>query len=152
MSTYFFVNKEGSIIVNKEKALIKELENFYYDNQYLKEMKEIIEQEDFGLAKIYSSLQDMKFLQVEIGDLDIKLKKFLEKLIAEEEMLLKALEQKQKIHNQINGLEPPFKNVLYYRYICDKTFCEIADKMNYSTKRIYQLHKEAIDIYCKKYN
>ena len=138
--------------MNKEKALIKELENFYYDNQYLKEMKEIIKQEDFGLAKIYSSLQDMKTLHVEIGDLDIKLKNFLEKLIDEEESLLNALEKKQKIHNQINSIDPPFKNVLYYRYICDNTFSEIADKMNYSTKRIYQLHKQAITIYCKKYN
>lgn len=137
--------------MNKENVLIKELENLSHDCQYLKEMKNIIQQDDFGLTKIYSSLKEMKALKLEIGDLDIKLKKIMEKIIKDEEQFIAAVEKKQQIHNQINSIEQPYRNILYFRYVCDKTFDQIAFKMNYSTKRIYQLHKEAIYIYCQKY-
>ena len=137
--------------MNKEQLLIKELKNFCYDAQYLKEFKTLMEQEDFSLSKIYSSLEQMKTLQLEIHDLDLKLKNFLDNLFQEEKQLLTALESKQKIHKQINSMEAPFRNVLYFRYICNNSFSEIAFKMNYSTKRIYQLHKEALNIYCQKY-
>ena len=137
--------------MNKEQLLIKELKNFCYDTQYLKEFKTLIEQEDFSLSKIYSSLEQMKTLKFELHDLDLKLKNFLDNLFQEEKQLLTALESKQKIHKQINSMEAPFRNVLYFRYICNNSFSEIAFKMNYSTKRIYQLHKEALNIYCQKY-
>ena len=147
----FLLIKEGSRVMNKEHHLIKELKNFCYDTQYLKEMKTLIEQEDFGINKIYSSLQQMKILKIETDELDLKLKNVIDKLFQEETNILTALENKQKIHRQINSIEPPFRNVLYFRYICNNTFSEIAFKMNYSTKRIYQLHKKAISIYCEKY-
>lgn len=137
--------------MGKRNSLIKELENLSHDYQYLKEMREVIEHEDLGLTKIYWSLKEMKKLKLEIGDLDLKLKNFLEKLIQEEQHLIYALEHRQRIHDQISELEQPYRNVLYFRYVSSNTFDEIALKMNYSTKRIYQLHKEAIDLYCEKF-
>ena len=35
--------------------------------------------------------------------------------------------------------------------MCMKTFDEIGEKMNYSTKRIYQLHQKALEIYCERF-
>lgn len=137
--------------MNKGNILIKELQNLCHDYQYLKEMIDNIETQNLGVQKIYSSLKEMKRLKLDIGTLDIKLEKFLEKLIEEEEYLIETIEQRQKIQQRIQHIEQPHRNILFFRYICGKTFEEIAGKMNYSTKRIYQLHKESLYIYCEKF-
>lgn len=41
---------------------------------------------------------------------------------------------------------------MYMKYITFLTFDQIAVRMNYSTKRIYQLHSEAISILLKLIN
>ena len=40
----------------------------------------------------------------------------------------------------IQLLEQPFKTIIYMRYIDNLTMDQIADKLDYSTARIYQLH------------
>ena len=137
--------------MNKENILVKELESLCHDYQYLDELKKHIEQENFALTKIYMSIQESIFLQSQIQIFNTKIKHLLINLLQEEEYLLSTLSQRQKIHNRIITLDQPYKNILYFKYVCDKPFDEIALKMNCSTKRIYQLHKEAINIYCNKY-
>lgn len=63
----------------------------------------------------------------------------------EEEKMLKFMEKKRNIESTIDLLEQPYKTIMYLKYICFSTFDQIADKMNYSTKRIYQLHSLALD-------
>ena len=46
----------------------------------------------------------------------------------------------------------PYRVIFYLKYISLLTFDQIADKLNYSTKRIYQLHNEGLDIIIKKIN
>ena len=85
-------------------------------------------------------------------ELTIDLKEIEEEQIKEEESLLEMIKKKHQIEERIDKLQQPYKSVLLYRYISLYSFGEIAKKMNYSTKRIYQLHQEGIEIYVKSYS
>ena len=71
----------------------------------------------------------------------------LKKSNVEEKRLLEILERKQTIEEKINLLDQPYRNVLYLKYIRAYTIDEVALNMNYSSKRIYQLHKIALEKY-----
>jgi DNA-directed RNA polymerase specialized sigma subunit len=135
---------------NKNK-LIKQLEELKQDCVYLEEMKGFMETEDLSLTKIYTNLRHMKELDLNVGNLDERIKHVLEEFVKSEKRVIKALEKRQLMLTRIDTMDQPFKNVLYFRYVCMKTFDEVAMKMNYSTKRIYQLHQKALDIYCDRY-
>lgn len=137
--------------MKKENELIKELENLKYDLQYLNEMKKIIESEDLNLTKIYSNLELLKSLGIKTHNLEVELKLIIEEAIKKEKSLINALANRQKIQQRIDALEQPYKNILYFKYVCGNTFDEIALMMHYSTKRIYQLHQKATSLYYQKY-
>ena len=137
--------------MKSENKLIKELEELKQDCVYLEEMKGFMESEDASLTKIYTKLRQMRELDLDVGNLDERIKFVLEEFVKGEKRVIKALEKRQLMLSRIDKMNQPFKNVLYFRYVCMKTFDEIALKMNYSTKRIYQLHQKALEIYCQKY-
>ena len=57
----------------------------------------------------------------------------------------KIVKKKKYIETLFQKLIQPYQILMYLRYISFLTFDEIADRMNYSTKRIYQLHTEALN-------
>lgn len=123
-----------------EKELVKELDSYKYDMQYLEEKKQNIENMKLEL-NMYSN--DERMVN--------KVNRILEKIANEERRILLIEESTKKIEDEIDALNQPYKTIMYYRYIKGYTFDEIALKMNYSTKRIYQLHKEAIRRHLNKY-
>ena len=138
--------------MNKEKnKLVKELEALKHDSQYLEEMKKLMEGEDISLSKIYNNFREMKAVDSTLGNIDLKVKRILEQFSTGEKLLVSALKKRQDILGRIDTMDQPYKNILYFRYVCMKTFDQIAYQMNYSTKRIYQLHQEGLDIYCEKF-
>ena len=137
--------------MKSENKLIKELEDLKQDCVYLGEMKGFMETEDASLTKIYTKLRQMREMDLDVGNLDERIKFVLEEFVKGEKRVIKALEKRQLMLSRIDKMSQPFKNVLYFRYVCMKTFDEIALKMNYSTKRIYQLHQKALEIYCQRY-
>lgn len=137
--------------MDKNNELIKELRELKQDCIYQDEMKNLMEIEDASLTKIYTNLRQMKEMSLDVGNLDEKVKFVLEQFVKTEKSLIKSLEKRQSILTKIDTMSQPYKNVLYFRYVCMKSFDEIADKMNYSTKRIYQLHQKALEIYCQRY-
>ena len=100
------------------------LESYKFDSQYIKaKTKEI---ESFNcIAKSTSRLDSIKEI--------------------EEKTLSKLLDKKVFIEDLIQKLKQPYKTLFYMKYISFLTFDQIADRLNYSTKRIYQLHKEGMD-------
>lgn len=138
--------------MKKQNKLIKQLEGLKQDCVYLDQMKSFMETEDLSLTKIYTNLRHMKEMNLDVGNLDEKIKFILEEFVKGEKFVIKALEKRQDMLAKIDTMSQPYKNVLYFRYVCMKTFDEIALKMNYSTKRIYQFHQKALDIFCEKYD
>lgn len=80
-------------------------------------------------------------------ELTLSIDKIAKKQIEEEKLLIELLNKKQALEKKISQIQQPYKNVLYLRYIKALRYEEIAKKMNYSVKRIYQLHNEALKLY-----
>lgn len=134
-----------------QNTLIKELENYKYDFQYYLEKSKEIDKLKNEIQKSYERLQDMMAKKLDTGDLTKQLQLIIDKQSKEEDFLLSILSKKQEIERRISSLDQPYKNIFFMKYINLNTFDEIALKMNYSTKRIYQLHKKGLNIYCERY-
>ena len=133
-----------------KNSLIKELENYKYDFLYFQEKSKEIEKLKQETQKSYARLMEMKNNQMDTKNLNAHLQFILDKQTKEEETLLSILSKKQEIENRIAKLDQPYRNIFFFKYINMNTFDEIAYKMNYSSKRIYQLHKKGLEIYCEE--
>jgi len=110
------------------------LEDYWYDNQYLKEKAKEVETMDSLIRSGKGS------------DFIMSTKKY------EESEMSKIIEKKKYIEGLFQKLNQPYRTIMYMKYITFLTFDQIADRMSYSTKRIYQLHGEAIVILLKSIN
>ena len=137
--------------MEKEDA-IKELESYKYDFQYYQEKSNEIEKLKNEIKKSYERLNEMMQNKIENSELECQLQKIIDKQSKEEDFLLSILNKKQEIEKRISLLDQPYKNIFFMKYINLNTFDEIALKMNYSTKRIYQLHKIGLSIYCNLFS
>ncbi len=110
------------------------LEDYWYDNQYLKEKAKEVE----SMNTLICSSKDSDFI--------MSTKQY------EELEMSKIFEKKKYIERLFQKLNQPYRTIMYMKYITFLTFDQIAVRMNYSTKRIYQLHSEAISILLKLIN
>ncbi len=110
----------------------------------------------FEIQKLFESYKyDLQFIQEKVKE-EEKLSKIMQadsttQLVSYnkqfgQEQIRSILDKKHYIESIIQNLEQPYRNVMYLKYICFYTFDQVAGKMNYSTKRIYQLHNEALGI------
>ena len=112
------------------KEMKSMLDEYWYDCQYLdekmKELEKIKKQESQvnGHNQIDNTKSECNFL--------------IQNIIS----LIKPIEDKKlKLEKTIQNLTQPYKNVIYFKYIRNFNYDQIADKLNYSINRIYQLHK-----------
>lgn len=111
-----------------EKHELKEyLEEYMYDYQYLKAKINEIEKYDKMIGKNITSSS------------------FSDNKEYEEQKMSKLMDKKREIESTIDLLKQPYRTVMYLKYICFSTFDQIADKLSYSTKRIYQLRGEGLE-------
>ena len=120
----------------------KELIDFLYEIDFYNEKCKEIESMRGRVKKITESAKTA------VGCED-NLFKLIDRQTEEEFALIKIYDKKKKLEEKIDQLGQPHKNVLYFRYILRLNYDQIADRMNYSVKRIYQLHSEAIKMYVK---
>lgn len=112
--------------MNKEE-LKKYLENYKFDSKFLQEKI----QEVSILTKSINNDKNMSFM--------------LPTLKYEQEQIAKIIERNKDIETLIYKLPQPYQTVIYFKYISSFSFYEIADKLEFSSKRIYQLHSEGLD-------
>lgn len=113
--------------MNMTKEQLKTLlEDYWFDNQYLKEKSKEMD----SITKMLTNSGTSKILSDSIQ--------------YEEEQIKLIINKKRYIESLIQRLRQPYKTVIYMKYVVFLTFDQIASRMNYSTKRIYQLHNEAI--------
>ena len=112
--------------MNKEE-LTKYLENYKFDSKFLQEKI----QEVNILTKSINNDKNMSFM--------------LPTLKYEQEQIAKIIERNKEIEALIYKLPQPYQTVIYFKYISSFSFYEIADKLEFSSKRIYQLHSEGLD-------
>jgi len=109
------------------------LDSYAYDVQYLREKSQEIE----FINKLKNE-----------GDAEV----INQTLEQEKDKLKKIMNKKKNIENLFDSLSQPYHTVMYLRYIRAQNFDQIAYKLDYSTKRIYQLHSEAINKILSKIN
>lgn len=131
------------------KTAIMTLESYKYETQYHNEKIKDLDKLKNEIYNIETIIFDRK-----VKNFDFSMEKAqYERLKAkyfDEQTKLNIIETKKKhLENEIEKLQQPYKNILFLKYIKNYTFDEIATKMNYSSKRIYQLHKIAITNYTK---
>lgn len=133
--------------MNKENSLVVDLESYKFDYQYFLEKSDDLKALKKKIENLFVQLNDMRIKKQDTKEINEKLQIIIKQQDVEQKKLLKLLSKKQKIEKRIEKLTQPYRNVFFLRYIRGNSFDEIAAKMNYSTKRIYQLHKEGLDIY-----
>ena len=127
--------------------IIKELENYKYDYEYFVER--------FKNAKEFKTIINILNSKTQIvadSKKSLELEEIEKEQIDEENALLNMIKQKHAVEERIDKLQQPYKSVLLYRYVSLYSFGKIAQKMNYSTKRIYQLHQKGVELYIEKYS
>lgn len=129
---------------------LRDLEDYKYDVQFFVEKSKEIDKLKKEIEKMHHRLEDLKNESYDTSRLQDQLISIFNKQSLEEDILLGVLFKKQIIEKQIGDLPQPYKNIFFLKYIGMHTFDEIALKMNYSTKRIYQLHKKGTEIYCEQ--
>jgi len=122
----------------------KELTEYWFNYQYYLEKLKDVKLQKNHLDESYERMKSITSkTKIEIPAEVYQ--KIVNSQLAEEEALLLILNKKKQIENEINNLDQPYKIVLYFRYIRLNSFGEIANSLNYSTKRIYQLHQEGLN-------
>lgn len=123
------------------------LESLHFDNQYYieknKELEKNKKQTEAILARYKNLINIPNTTKDEIYE---KTNNLIQSQIREEEQLLKIIERKQNLEKAIEQIEQPYRTLFYLKYVTSLTFDQVADRMNYSSKRIYQLHREGLDV------
>ena len=132
----------------KDKKL-EELESYVYDNQYFLEKSKDVDNLKKDIGTILYRINDMKLKNIDTREIESRLNILFENQAKEEKFLQRLVVKKEEIEHRIDDMPQPYKNILFLKYIKGNSFDEIAKKMHYSTKRIYQLHKEGVKIYIK---
>ena len=130
----------------KSKA-IEELDSYIFDCQYFLEKSKDTESIKKEIDKTLHRINDMKLKNFDTKEVEGRLDILIENQAKEEKSLQRLIVKKEDVEHRIENIPQPYKNILFLKYVKGNSFDEIAKKMHYSTKRIYQLHKEGIGIY-----
>lgn len=132
------------------KTIIESLESYKYELQFYGEKTKDLEKIRHEMDKCQIVICDKQAKHTDSSIEEIRYDN-LKRKYNEELSKLNTIESKKNfIESEIEKLPQPYKNILFLRYIKSHSFDEIAAKMSYSSKRIYQLHKEALKLYCEQ--
>ena len=129
---------------------IKKLRNYWFDAQYLNEIMQDIENLIKEIKILENHFKDNEHKGYDNSILEIKLLHLQSKRDSLSSLLKKIIDKNKQVESSIERMTQPYKNILFLKYVKNYSFDEIASKMNYSSKRIYQLHKIAINMYIEK--
>lgn len=127
--------------------LLKELKSYWFDTKYYNEIMADSEVVVKDIQNLETSLRDKEIKGYDTTITKLKIKNLNEKKVSLESLLKSIKNETKKVEIMIDNIPQPYKNVLFFKYIKNLSFDEIAYKMNYSSKRIYQLHKIGVDLY-----
>ena len=129
--------------------LKKLLEKYQYDKEYFIEKSREIKSSKELVSNLISK---NNLLNAEQAKSDFELDLIIKKQENDLHLLAEINNSNGAVESLVHGLEQPYRNILFYRYIKFMTFDEIALKMNYSTPRIYQLHDHALELILENLN
>ena len=133
--------------MDKSEQELKELKSYAYELQYYNEKLKDMEKLTKEMNELKFKLSDMKIKGYDTTLTVIELNNLEDKQVLLSKTLSNILNKNQKVESKIEDIFQPYKNILFLKYVKNLSFDEIATKLNYSSKRIYQLHKIAVSMY-----
>lgn len=132
------------------------LQQIYVCNRRMKRIQETREQLRIDMYSIGSPMGNMSSDRVQTSTSGDKFGRMIARVDKLERDLVKEhgrmLALKDKIIRQIEAMNnEQQRSVLYNRYVLLHDWETIAEDMNYTTRRIYQIHGEALLEFRKKY-
>ena len=132
------------------------LQQIYVCTRRMKRIQETREQLRIDMYSIGSPMGNMTSDRVQTSTTEDKFGRMISRVDKLERDLVKEhgrmLALKDKIIRQIEAMDnEQQRSVLYNRYVLLHDWETIAEDMNYTTRRIYQIHGEALLEFRKKY-
>lgn len=124
----------------------EELKKYRYNQQWIEGRMEYIQQYKETINKLTATLSDMPMGSRTIQDNEAekiaKLQEMIDKLL--DKILEENLKQ-EKILEQLDRVEHPYKLILEKVYIQGKTLVTVASEMNYDYKYVCKQHGIALN-------
>ena len=128
----------------------EELKNYRYNQQWIEGRMEYIQQYRETINKLTATLSDMPMGSRTIQDNEaekiVKLQEMIDKLL--DKILEENLKQ-EKILEQLDRIEQPYKLILEKEYIQGKTLVTVASEMNYNYEYMKRMNGIALNAFDK---
>lgn len=128
----------------------EELKNYRYNQQWIEGRMEYIQQYKETINKLTATLSDMPMGSRTIQDNEaekiVKLQEMIDKLL--DKILEENLKQ-EKILEQLDRVDQPYKLILEKEYIQGKTLVTVASEMNYNYEYMKRMNGIALNAFDK---
>ena len=115
----------------------QDLKNYKYNQIWIKDQTEYIETQKETINRLNSILSDMPKGSRKVNDNEAeKLGNLMDKFNELMNVIIKEKENQKNIVEKINGIEFPYRNILFKVYIQGKSLVTVASEMNYSYVQI----------------
>ena len=123
----------------------EDLKNYKYNQIWIKDQTEYIETQKETVNRLNSILSDMPKGSRQVYDSEAeKLAKLIDKFDELMQIIIEEKEKQEKILEQVNRIEFPYRNILFKVYIQGKSLVKTADEMNYSYERMKHMNGIAL--------
>lgn len=123
----------------------EDLKVYKYNQEFIKDKLEYIEEQKATLYKITATINDMPVGSRKVEDsMAEKLAKLMDSFNELLDKINKMQEKQIEIENQLLKVEQPYRNILEKIYIQGKSLVKVADEMGYSYREICRKHGIAL--------
>lgn len=123
----------------------EDLKNYKYTQMWIKDQTEYIETQKETINRLNSILSDMPKGSRKVNDNEAeKLGNLMDKFNELMNVIIKEKENQKNIVEKINGIEFPYRNILFKVYIQGKSLVTVASEMNYSYERMKHMNGIAL--------
>lgn len=123
-----------------------DLKIYKYNQEFIKEQLEYIEEQKGTLYKITTTLNDMPVGSRKVEDsMAEKLTRLMDSLNEILDKINKMQEKQKEIMEQLLKVEQPYRIILDKIYIQGKSLVKVADEMNYEYKHLCYKHGIALN-------
>lgn len=121
------------------------LKNYKYNQIWIKDQTEYIETQKETINRLNSVLSDMPKGSRQVYDNEAEnLAKLMDMFNELMQKIMKEKELQNRIVEQVNKIEFPYRNILYKVYIQGKSLVKVASEMNYSYERMKHMNGIAL--------
>lgn len=123
-----------------------DLKVYKYNQEFIKDKLEYIEEQKATLYKITATINDMPVGSRKVEDsMAEKLAKLMDSFNELLDKINKMQEKQIQIEEQLLKVEQPYRNILDKIYIQGKSLVKVADEMGYSYREICRKHGKALN-------